>query len=686
MPDRRPASAARRPGASSTPAHPVEGVEARAAALALMQAALARRGGLDDGWGEEAGGLDARDRGLARAVAGAALRHLGLIDRLLAARLAKPPPPAVTDLLRLGAAQLLALRAPAFAAVSTTVELAGRSSATRPFKGLVNAVLRGMDRDGGPALLETLPPKAALPDWLAARWTRGLGRGGRRRAWPPASCGSRRPTSPSATRPTPTALAAELEAERLPGGSLRTARRGDLADWPGYARGPLVGAGRRRRLARPPAGRARRARRRSTSAPRPAARRCSSPPPVPRVTALDRSAGRLARVAQNLARTGLAAEMVTADAATWDDPRTFDAVLLDAPCSATGTFRRHPDVLWATRPGDIGKLAGVQAAPAGRGGAPGAAGRAAGLLHLLARAGGGGGSGRALPGPPRPASACRTRRARLAWRGRRRRAAGASRPAPRSRRRGATASSSRASTTRAEPARSARVQPDGTEAWASSSRRIAAMTAAPRRPLAVVASLALVAALGLSACETYDGPDRYCPYEAGVPARVDEGRVVDFRPVRFGPNGDNAAVGTVGGAVAGGLIGSAVAGRHDGAALGDRAARCSARWRATPSPRGDERPGFAYIVRRRDGSTLEVAQPDPAPIPQRHARLHHLWRAGRASRRSAAMATAPPPPPAPAAARLLSRSRRALRGRGGERYPGAWPLPPPSRPTRPGAR
>jgi 16S rRNA (cytosine967-C5)-methyltransferase len=80
-----------------------------------------------------------------------------------------------------------------------------------------------------------------------------------------------------------------------------------------------------------------------------------------KVTALDRSADRLQRLKQNLQRTGLQAEVVAADAAGWADQRRFDAVLLDAPCTATGTFRRHPDVLWATRPGDIAKLSIVQA-------------------------------------------------------------------------------------------------------------------------------------------------------------------------------------------------------------------------------------------------------------------------------------------------------------------------------------
>ncbi|HXQ45017.1 MAG TPA: RsmB/NOP family class I SAM-dependent RNA methyltransferase, partial [Caulobacteraceae bacterium] len=79
-----------------------------------------------------------------------------------------------------------------------------------------------------------------------------------------------------------------------------------------------------------------------------------------RVTALDRSAARLERLTESLQRTGLAAEIVAANAAAWRDPRRFEAVLLDAPCSATGTFRRHPDVLWGSRPGDIASLAGAQ--------------------------------------------------------------------------------------------------------------------------------------------------------------------------------------------------------------------------------------------------------------------------------------------------------------------------------------
>jgi 16S rRNA (cytosine967-C5)-methyltransferase len=79
------------------------------------------------------------------------------------------------------------------------------------------------------------------------------------------------------------------------------------------------------------------------------------------VTAVDRSESRLARLADNLARTGLEAELVAADALTWQPPRAFDAILLDAPCSATGTFRRHPEVLYRARPAIIAESAERQA-------------------------------------------------------------------------------------------------------------------------------------------------------------------------------------------------------------------------------------------------------------------------------------------------------------------------------------
>src|ERR1700744_2996620 len=144
-----------------------EGLPARAAALDLLHAALSRRAGLDDALVRPPfSALPPRERGHARALVMAALRRLGPIDRLLDAKLQKPPPDAVRNILRLGAAELFWMQAPDFAVVSTSVHLAPKSKHTRPFKARVNAVLRGLAGDGAP---ET-PPQSLCPDWLYARW------------------------------------------------------------------------------------------------------------------------------------------------------------------------------------------------------------------------------------------------------------------------------------------------------------------------------------------------------------------------------------------------------------------------------------------------------------------------------------------------------------------------------------
>ncbi len=352
---------ARPPSPLASTALSGEGVAARAEALRLLGAALSRRGGLDDAARSQE--LAGPERAFARALTLATLRRLGGIDRLLDARLKREPPPVVRDLLRLGAAQLLTLDTPAFAAVSTAVMLAERDPKARPFKGLVNAVLRGLDRDGGAALLEAQGPEADLPSWLAARWRAAYGAEAttalaRRLAEEPAT--DLTPRDPADA----SAVAEALEAELLPTGSLRTRRRGDPAAWPGYAEGRWwvqdAAAALPVRLLRVRPGET-------------ALDLCAAPGGKAlqlaaggaRVTAVDRSEARLKRLAENLARTRLQAETVVADAgdagAPWGPGRTFDAVLLDAPCSATGTFRRHPDVLWAARPGDIAKLSAVQA-------------------------------------------------------------------------------------------------------------------------------------------------------------------------------------------------------------------------------------------------------------------------------------------------------------------------------------
>jgi 16S rRNA (cytosine967-C5)-methyltransferase len=323
----------------------------RRAALGVVEAALARRGGLEEALNARAMlGLSVQDRGFARALAMTTLRRLGQIDALLAPRLQREPPPVARALLRIGVAQAFWMDTPAFAAVDTAVELA-----PKPLRGLVNAVLRGLLRGPPPAD----DPATLAPDWLFARWRQAFGDSAARDvaaaiADEPATDVTLKDVGDEA------ALAAALEAEALPGGTLRTRRGGDVSTWPGFAEGRWwvqdAAAAIPARLLRAAAGES-------------ALDMCAAPGGKTfqlaangaATTALDRSPARLKRVSEGLARLGLTAELDAGDAAEWQPERRFDAVLLDAPCSATGTFRRHPDVLWNVRPGDIGRMAQTQA-------------------------------------------------------------------------------------------------------------------------------------------------------------------------------------------------------------------------------------------------------------------------------------------------------------------------------------
>jgi 16S rRNA (cytosine967-C5)-methyltransferase len=222
------------------------------------------------------------------------------------------------------------------------------------FKGLVNAVLRGLVRE--PPQLDD--PELLAPGWLYARWRAAFGAG---EALKVAAMIAEEPaTDLSLKDPSQAdALAAELEATALPGGSLRTERRGDIATWPGFGEGAWwvqdAAAAIPARLLAVQAGET-------------ALDMCAAPggktlqlaAAGAQVVAVDRAPARLTRVGENLARLNLTAETMAADAASWPEKRSFDAVLLDAPCSTTGTFRRHPDVLWAAKPSDVAGLAAVQ--------------------------------------------------------------------------------------------------------------------------------------------------------------------------------------------------------------------------------------------------------------------------------------------------------------------------------------
>jgi 16S rRNA (cytosine967-C5)-methyltransferase len=251
------------------------------------------------------------------------------------------------------------LETPAFAAVSTAVKLAERDPKTRPYKNLVNAVLRGVEREG-PGLTTA---ESNLPDWIAARWKQTYGD----QALIGLALAAR---EEPADRPQPQARSGR-----------RRPRRGRRGRGPAGRLGPHRQARRRRRLAR-----ASRTGTGGSRTPPPPSR----PPAAPKagetaldmcaapggktlqiaatgatVQALDRSDARLNRLRQNLARTGLEAAIAVMPAEDWLDSRTFDAVLLDAPCTATGTFRRNPEVLRATKPAGS-RQAGRRPAPSAR--------------------------------------------------------------------------------------------------------------------------------------------------------------------------------------------------------------------------------------------------------------------------------------------------------------------------------
>ncbi len=335
-------------------AAPPEGLAARVAALDLLQAAVARRGGLDDALARAPfTALPPRERAFARALTGTVLRRLGPIDQALDARLQKPPPEPARWLLRLGAAQVLYMDVPAHAAVSMSVEQATGANDTRPYKGLINAVLRGLARDGAPEP----GPGALAPAWLFARWCAAYGEA--QAGAIAAAIAMEPPTDLTLRGPADDALVTALQADRLSTGGLRTGLKGEVANWPGFAQGgwwiqDAAAALPARLLDAKPGETV------LDLCAAPGGKTLQLAGTGAEVVALDRSAARLKRLRENLARTGLTAEVTTADACGWADRRVFDAVLLDAPCSATGTFRRHPDVLWAARPGDIAKLVALQ--------------------------------------------------------------------------------------------------------------------------------------------------------------------------------------------------------------------------------------------------------------------------------------------------------------------------------------
>jgi 16S rRNA (cytosine967-C5)-methyltransferase len=313
--------------------------------LDLLDAVLTQKRLLDEALDQDGrlSRLADRDRAFVRLLVAVILRRMGQLDEVIGRCLEKdlsPKAGRVRNMLRLGACQLLFLDTPPHAAISTTVDLAKHSSLAG-FAKMINAVLRRLDREGRAWVAEQDAARLNTPAWLWESWIETYGPDTARAI---AEAHLREAPVDITVAKDPSLWVERLDAQLLPGGSLRRKAGGDVALLPGKLMGPVKGK-RVADLCAAPGGKALQLAVMGAD-----------------VTAVDRSAKRMLRFRRNLERLKLAATIVEADAAAWIPSTPFDAVLLDAPCSATGTMRRHPDGLRLKRPGDVAALADQQQA------------------------------------------------------------------------------------------------------------------------------------------------------------------------------------------------------------------------------------------------------------------------------------------------------------------------------------
>jgi len=318
----------------------------RDGAFDILNATLVRHRALDEALSDLAD-LDPRDRAAAHRIAAAVLRRLGSLDAVLEPHLKKSPPDPVRNVLRIGAASLILLDTPAHAAVATCVALARRRGLT-PFAGLVNAVLRRVSESGAATLEQLDGPRLDTPSWLWTSWgsaARGIAKAHLSEA----------PLDLTMLRDAPPPEGAEA----LPTGSFRLPAGTRVTELAGFSEGAFwvqdaAAALPARLLAAQPGEKI------ADLCAAPGGKTAQLAATGAHVTAIELHESRIVRLRENLARLNLSADIVQGDAAAWRPADKLDAVLLDAPCSATGTIRRHPDVAHLKRPRDLLTLAAQQ--------------------------------------------------------------------------------------------------------------------------------------------------------------------------------------------------------------------------------------------------------------------------------------------------------------------------------------
>ncbi|WP_425341060.1 RsmB/NOP family class I SAM-dependent RNA methyltransferase [Agrobacterium larrymoorei] len=340
------------------------GLSARMAAAKIISAVIDKKTSLDGMMDAEHGNptyrsLNLADRALVRAIVNSALRHLPRIEAAISMMLDGPLPQGARSLhhvLVVAVAQMLYLDVPDHSAVDLAVEQAHRDPRNKRFVKLVNAVLRrlGREKDAVMAEIDAVP---VLPDWFYNRLVKSYGEDAASRI----AASQLLPSSIDVTvKSDPDHWAKELNGTVLPNGSVRLGSfEGQVSALPGFAEGEwwvqdfsasmpvrLMGDLKGKRV--------------GDLCAAPGGKTAQLILAGAKVTALDQSGNRLKRLRSNLERLGFEAETVEANMLKYQPEELFDAVLLDAPCSSTGTMRKHPDVSWTKDEKDIAKLASLQ--------------------------------------------------------------------------------------------------------------------------------------------------------------------------------------------------------------------------------------------------------------------------------------------------------------------------------------
>jgi len=341
-----------------------QGLLARQAGVWLLQAVLRRNMGLDEALtaafkDPPFNVLSPRDRAFARAIAATTLRRMGQIDAVLRTYQTRrlPPRAGITQtILRASAAQILFIGTPAHAAVSNAVDMADKDKDAFHYKGMINAVLRKVASGGQGIVAAQDAARLNTPEWLWDSWRIAYDDATARAI---ATAHLTEAPLDISVRGDANLWAERLEARLLPTGTLRRLAGGRIEELPGFESGEWwvqdMAASLPVRLLGDVAG-------------KPVIDLCAAPggktlqlaAAGAEVMAVDRSAPRMRRVAENLARLKLSATLITVDATQWQPPAPVPFILVDAPCSATGTIRRHPDIAWRKTQTQIDGLMALQ--------------------------------------------------------------------------------------------------------------------------------------------------------------------------------------------------------------------------------------------------------------------------------------------------------------------------------------